>query len=203
MHLIKSFDKIGAVGILLTAITSPCCFPLFGFILPALGLGSFELFGSWTSYIFNGSILIVIIGLGLSYKRHKGLYPLLIAVPAISSFFYGDYFAEFDYKLIFIYVGMLGILIAAFINFYKNKTHNNIPFHWNLFNKNRIELKSIISCPKCGFKKEETMRMDSCEFFYSCENCKEVLKPKKGDCCVHCSYGTSKCPPIQQGVKCC
>ena len=202
MHLTKSFDKIGAVGIFLTAFTSPCCFPLFGFILSALGFESFELFGSWTNYIFIGLILLSLLGLGLSYKRHKCLYPLLIAVPGIISFFYGYYFVGFENRLIFIYTGMLGILMAAVINFYKNKTHYK-PFHWNILKKNRIELKSIISCPKCGFKKEETMPIDSCEFFYSCENCKEVLKPKKGDCCVHCSYGTSKCPPLQQGVKCC
>ena len=30
-----------------------------------------------------------------------------------------------------------------------------------------------------------------------------VLKPLKGDCCVFCSYGTVKCPPIQQGQSCC
>jgi len=26
--------------------------------------------------------------------------------------------------------------------------------------------------------------------------------PKKGDCCVYCSYGNVKCPPIQKG-ECC
>ena len=29
------------------------------------------------------------------------------------------------------------------------------------------------------------------------------LKPKKGDCCVFCSYGTVKCPPIQESGKSC
>jgi len=39
--------------------------------------------------------------------------------------------------------------------------------------------------------------------FYDCENCKEVLRPKEGDCCVFCSYGTVPCPPIQQDKSCC
>ena len=39
--------------------------------------------------------------------------------------------------------------------------------------------------------------------FYDCENCKEVLRPKEGDCCVFCSYGTVACPPIQQNKDCC
>ena len=30
-----------------------------------------------------------------------------------------------------------------------------------------------------------------------------LLKPKAGDCCVYCSYGTVACPPIQQGGNCC
>lgn len=61
-----------------------------------------------------------------------------------------------------------------------------------------IKLQSIINCPECGFQKEVTMPEDSCQFFYECENCKTVLKPKKGDCCVFCSYGTVKCPSIQK-----
>ena len=66
-----------------------------------------------------------------------------------------------------------------------------------------ILLKSNITCPECGFSKEETMPEDACAFFYECENCKVVLKPRKGDCCVYCSYGTVKCPPIQADGKCC
>jgi hypothetical protein len=64
-------------------------------------------------------------------------------------------------------------------------------------------LVSTIKCPTCGSQKEETMPEDSCQFFYECEACNTVLKPKQGDCCVYCSYGTVKCPPIQAGANCC
>lgn len=66
-----------------------------------------------------------------------------------------------------------------------------------------IRLQSIITCPSCGYKKEETMPTNACQYFYECENCKTRLKPLQGDCCVYCSYGTVKCPPIQAGQKCC
>ena len=66
-----------------------------------------------------------------------------------------------------------------------------------------IELQSLITCPKCGFSKTETMPTDACQFFYECENCKVLLKPLAGDCCVFCSYGTVKCPPVQAGDKHC
>jgi len=58
---------------------------------------------------------------------------------------------------------------------------------------NTIISKSIITCPNCGDKKEETMPTDSCQFFYECKNCKIVLKPKQGDCCVYCSFGSVPC----------
>ncbi|MEP6987607.1 MAG: GDCCVxC domain-containing (seleno)protein [Chloroflexota bacterium] len=60
-----------------------------------------------------------------------------------------------------------------------------------------IHLQSVITCPKCGFAKEETMPTDSCQFLYRCTNCQQVLRPKQGDCCVFCSYGSVKCPSKQ------
>ena len=60
-----------------------------------------------------------------------------------------------------------------------------------------IELTSVVTCPRCGHAKTETMPTDACLFFYECEGCKTLLQPKPGDCCVFCSYGTVPCPPIQ------
>ncbi|MFA6541292.1 MAG: GDCCVxC domain-containing (seleno)protein [Bacteroidota bacterium] len=66
-----------------------------------------------------------------------------------------------------------------------------------------IILTSILTCPRCGFKKEETMPVDACRFFYECTQCKTVLRPKQGDCCVFCSYGTVPCPDKQSGSEQC
>ena len=33
-------------------------------------------------------------------------------------------------------------------------------------------------------------------------NCGTLLRPKAGDCCVFCSYGSVKCPPVQAGGGC-
>ncbi len=59
------------------------------------------------------------------------------------------------------------------------------------------ELESAITCPHCGVRKIETMPTNACLFFYECTGCGVRLKPKAGDCCVFCSYGTVKCPPKQ------
>lgn len=61
-----------------------------------------------------------------------------------------------------------------------------------------IKYQSIITCPFCGYQKEETMPVDACQFFYECTNCHQLIRPKKGDCCVFCSYGSVPCPPIQK-----
>jgi hypothetical protein len=43
------------------------------------------------------------------------------------------------------------------------------------------------------------MPTDARQYFYQCTRCGILLKPKAGDCCVFCSYGTVKCPPKQVG----
>jgi len=45
-----------------------------------------------------------------------------------------------------------------------------------------VVLDSTITCPACGHRKNETMPTNACEWFYECEHCKTVLRPKPGDC---------------------
>lgn len=61
-----------------------------------------------------------------------------------------------------------------------------------------IELRSTVTCPACGHQAAETMPTDSCRYFYECQGCGALLKPKAGDCCVFCSFGSVPCPPVQQ-----
>ena len=49
-----------------------------------------------------------------------------------------------------------------------------------------IVLESVLTCPRCGFAKPETMPTDACQFYYECSNCKALLRPNPGDCCVFC-----------------
>lgn len=70
-------------------------------------------------------------------------------------------------------------------------------------NKKEIITISILTCPNCGNQKEEEMPTESCQYFYTCIKCNFFMKPKQGDCCVFCSYGTVTCPPKQKENKCC
>lgn len=65
-----------------------------------------------------------------------------------------------------------------------------------------MERRSILTCPICGHKATELMPIDACVWNYDCKACGERLKPRTGDCCVYCSYGTIPCPPMQTGMCC-
>ena len=62
---------------------------------------------------------------------------------------------------------------------------------------------SVITCPHCGHEAPERMPTNACQYYYDCRGCGELLKPNPGDCCVYCSFGTVKCPPIQMGKRNC
>ena len=67
---------------------------------------------------------------------------------------------------------------------------------------------AALTCPVCNHVTRETMPLDRCVIVYECEACKTMLRPKAGDCCVFCSYGSVPCPPIQaaqagEGAACC
>ncbi len=62
----------------------------------------------------------------------------------------------------------------------------------------KASTESEITCPKCGHKKTEKLPTEVCLVSYTCENCKEILHPKDGDCCLFCTYGSHKCPSKQE-----
>ncbi len=73
-----------------------------------------------------------------------------------------------------------------------------------------VVLESVLTCPSCGVQATESMPEDACQYFYPCVGCGETLKPRAGDCCVFCSYGSVVCPPMQTegggpdaGTRCC
>jgi hypothetical protein len=64
-------------------------------------------------------------------------------------------------------------------------------------------LESALTCPHCGSVTLETMPTDACVYFHRCAGCQALLRPKPGDCCVFCSYGSVRCPPMQEASGCC
>ena len=65
-----------------------------------------------------------------------------------------------------------------------------------------LVLSGTLMCPACAHRTQETMPTDACLFFWNCPACGVLLKPKRGDCCVFCSYGDMPCPPVQAQGGC-
>src|SRR5437763_16630526 len=66
-----------------------------------------------------------------------------------------------------------------------------------------MQLVSTLTCPECGHQSAEPMPTDACQFFYDCKGCGIRLKPRQGDCCVYCSYGTVPGPAVQVDGRAC
>ena len=198
----SAVERLGTVGVFMIALFSPCCFPLFAFALSAMGLGSFELFGGWTMWLFQAMAGISVLGFYLSFRKSGFIKPLIISILSATLILLGYHFVSSDNWIIWLYSGMFGLLVATGLNYWYNKK-NPICDTCGIFNGKEVELSSTLTCPNCGFKKTEIMPMDACQYFYECQHCNQILKPKQGDCCVYCSYGSVKCPPIQSSEDCC
>jgi hypothetical protein len=183
-------DKFGAIGAILAAASCPVCFPLLAVVGSALGLGIFAPWEGYALYALQGFVLLGLIGNVLSFRAHRTTGPLLLGIAATAAVFVALYVW---FNPVLIYAGLLGLAGTAV---------------WNVVARRRCvacapsTLKSVITCPQCGFQKEEAMPTDACQHFYECPHCKTLLKPKVGDCCVFCSYGTVKCPPMQNRPQC-
>lgn len=185
VKLLPSLDKAGAVGAALAAAAAPCCFPLFASVGAALGLSFLERFESLVMYAIQACVLVSLLGAVFAYRRHRRIEPLALAVVStmiVLAFYYGPAGTGW------FYAGLAGLTISGI---------------WSSLYRTKIRYRSIITCPHCGFKKEAQMPTDACQFFYVCTSCYQRLKPKKGDCCVFCSYGSVPCPPVQIGQRCC
>lgn len=135
-------------------------------------------------------VLISVGGLYISYRRHRCLYPLLITNPSRLLTFYSYHFNDTAYWIYFLFAGMTGLLKATTLNYKRNKMQGTCD------SNTTVERNSTITCPNCGYRKEESMPKNACQYFYECT-------PKQGGCCVYCSYDTVKCPPRQAGNNCC
>lgn len=61
----------------------------------------------------------------------------------------------------------------------------------------------IMTCPKCGTKKDAEMPTAYQERQYTCEACHAKLTVADDECCVFCAYSNMLCPIQQQKRNCC
>ena len=181
-------DRVGSIGAVLTAVAAPCCFPLFAAVGTVAGLGVLGQYESVILYIFQGFAILTLAGLAISSRRHRNIIPLMVGLLSCAAIAYHFYFS---FSLPVLYAGFFGLIVATLWNYLSNRRTNQ-PI-----------LESTITCPQCGHQTTETMPTNACVFFFDCPACRARLTPLSGDCCVFCSYGSVKCPPIQAGETCC
>lgn len=185
-------DGIGSVGALLMAFAAPCCLPLFATIAGAVGITALGLNERIVLFAIQGFALVAVVGLLLAALRHRQFGPLTVGgIAALVLFF--SFHGSFSQLLV--YLGLGGLCVASVWNYLISRKRNGDGV--------AMMLRSVITCPECGHRAEETMPTNACLFFYDCSACGAKLKPKSGDCCVFCSYGSVPCPPVQAGAACC
>ncbi len=172
---------------MLTVAAAPCCFPLFASVGSVLGLSFLEQFAPQLGYVIQACVVVAVVGVFFGFRRHRQIYPLLLAAGgaiAVLAYYYTSAGSTS------VYGGVAASVVAGV---------------WNsiLSRRRKIQYASVLTCPHCSFKQEERMLTDACQFSLDCPWCGRRLKPKPGDCCVYCSYGSVPCPPIQAGRGCC
>jgi len=185
-------DGIGSVGALVMAFAAPCCLPLFAMIAGAVGLTALGLNETIVLFALQGFAFLALIGLASAALRLRQFGPLILGGIAGFVLFF-SFHARFSALLV--YLGLGGLCVASIWNYLLSRKSRS--------DGAGVILQSVITCPKCEHRAEETMPTNACLFFYDCPACGARLRPKPGDCCVFCSYGSMPCPPIQMGAACC
>lgn len=60
--------------------------------------------------------------------------------------------------------------------------------------------KARLRCPYCGFIQTVTIPTTTCLHMYECVNCKKILTPTQGSCCVICAYSDKNCPVFGERI---
>ena len=176
-------EKIGTVGAVVAAAACPVCFPKLALIGARFGLGAFGAYESQLFIAAQALVIIAVLGHAASYLRHRNGWLLGVALASGAAVFAGLYASGSE---ALIYAGFAGLMAASATEFWNRRRRRAGPI-----------LESTIRCPQCGAQRTEHMPTDACLYFYPCSGCNATLTPKRGDCCVFCSYGTVKCPPMQ------
>ena len=107
------FDKLGAVGVILAAVASPCCFPLLATIGGALGLGSVSFLRGNAPVLIQTMTVLAFLGHIIAYRQHRKRGPLLTSTVSVGLVLVAYYLT---YHVVLIYAALVGLTIAAVWN---------------------------------------------------------------------------------------
>ncbi|WP_293596999.1 MULTISPECIES: GDCCVxC domain-containing (seleno)protein [unclassified Polynucleobacter] len=61
-------------------------------------------------------------------------------------------------------------------------------------------LHTTITCPNCRGQESLEISQGYSQHLYRCPSCSTILKPKSGDCCIFCSFGSLDCSSAEQNL---
>lgn len=177
-------DKLGSAGAVIAAAACPICFPKLALLGAFFGLGALGAYESQLFLAAQALVVVALVGHVLSFRAHRNRALLATAIVGAAAVFAGLYLAGSE---ILVYLGFTALVAAS------------LPTLWTRLRKwtRRTRVHSVITCPVCRAQSKERMPTDACQYMYACTGCGMVLRPRRGDCCVFCSYGTVKCPLMQ------
>src|SRR5260221_6651697 len=182
---------MGIIRALMAGVACTICFPKLALLGALLGLGAL---GAYESQLFIAAqvlIAVAVLGHALAYLQHRKAWLLGLAIASGAAIFGGLYLLNSE---AIIYAGFAGLVVTSATDYWARSRRTPAPSGRASLaqaGQNRAGpiTESVITCPKCGHGKRETMPTDTCQFFYECAGCHALLRPKAGDCCVFCSYG--------------
>ena len=107
------FDKLGAVGAVLSAVAAPCCFPIFATLGGAVGLGSVPFLRYNAPLLIQAMTALGFFGQIASYRQHRKKGPLLISAASVGLVAVA-YFL--NYHVFLIYAALTCLTLAAVWN---------------------------------------------------------------------------------------
>jgi hypothetical protein len=168
-------DKLGSFGALIAAAACPICFPKLALVGAFIGLGGLAAYEAQFFIAAQVLVLVAVASHGIAHRRSPRPWRLGLALSGAAAFFAGIYIAGSE---LIAYLGLAALAAASLPRFPTRRY-------------------ATLTCPQCGHRRRKKMPTDACQFFYECSGCGAVLRPKPGDCCVFCSYGSMRCPPRQ------
>jgi hypothetical protein len=110
---INILDKIGSIGAVIAGAAVPCCFPFLSLAGSILGLSFLAPYQSIIMYIFQGFVLLALVGTVIAYRGHRKILPLLLGIISTAAVFYA---VHTNLNIYILYGGMAGLLLVAIWN---------------------------------------------------------------------------------------
>ncbi|HUR99236.1 MAG TPA: MerC family mercury resistance protein [Pyrinomonadaceae bacterium] len=100
-------DKIGP---LIAAAPAPCCFLFLGALVSIPKLSFFAPYEDYMIWVMQGLVLLALVGSLISYRRHRKVAPVILAIASTSAIIYG---INANLDTYYIYGGMVGLLVVS------------------------------------------------------------------------------------------